>query len=58
MVENSWGDGPNDGHLILTDPWFDEYMFRLVVERKYVPENLARLLDQKPIMLPAWDPMY
>lgn len=58
MVENSWGDGPNDGHLILTDPWFDEYMFRLVVERKYVPENLAGLLDQKPIMLPAWDPMY
>ena len=58
MVENSWGPGANDGHLIITDPWFDEYMFRLVVNKKYVPENLKKLLNQKPILLPAWDPMY
>lgn len=58
MVENSWGKGPNDGHLILTDKWFDEYMFRLVANKKYLkPETLA-LLKQKPIMLPAWDPMF
>lgn len=58
MVENSWGDGPNDGHLIMTDKWFDEYMFRLVVEKKYVPEKLLKYLDQKPVLLPAWDPMF
>lgn len=58
MVENSWGKGPNDGHLIMTDKWFDEYMFRLVANKKYLkPETLA-LLKQKPIMLPAWDPMF
>ncbi len=34
MVENSWGPGANDGHLIMTDKWFDEYMFRLVVNKK------------------------
>jgi len=58
MVENSWGDGPNDGHLILTDKWFDEYMFRLVVNRKYIPENILAILKQKPTLLPAWDPMF
>lgn len=58
MVENSWGPGANDGHLIMTDDWFNEYMFRLVVNKKYVPENVLALLKQKPIMLPAWDPMF
>lgn len=58
MVENSWGNGPNDGHLILSDKWFDEYMFRLVVNKKYVPADILAILKQKPIMLPAWDPMF
>lgn len=58
MVENSWGPGANDGHLIMTDRWFDEYMFRLVVNKKYVPAKLLDLLRQKPLPLPAWDPMY
>lgn len=58
MVENSWGPGANDGHLIITDPWMDEYMFRLVVEKKYVPAETLKILKQKPVMLPAWDPMF
>ena len=59
MVENSWGtDAGYQGHLIMTDEWFDEYMFRLVVERKYVPQNILNMLQQKPIRLPAWDPMF
>lgn len=58
MVENSWGPGANDGHLVMTDKWFDEYMFRLVVNKKYIPENLLKLMNQKPVMLPAWDPMF
>ena len=59
MVENSWG--PSSGYkgcLIMTDEWFDEYMFRLVVEKKYVPEDVLKMLDQEPVMLPAWDPMF
>jgi len=59
MVENSWGltRGWN-GHLIMTDEWFNEYMFRLVVETKYVPAKYKELYQQKPTMLPAWDPMF
>lgn len=58
MVENSWGMTGHEGHLIMTDRWFREYMFRLVVEKKYVPESILDLLDTKPVMLPPWDPMF
>ena len=59
MVENSWGaEAGYKGHLIMTDEWFNEYMFRLVVEKKYVPEKVLNILKQTPIRLPAWDPMF
>lgn len=58
-VENSWG--PTNGvagHLVMTDKWFDEYTFRLVVQKKYVPAATLKLLEQKPTLLPAWDPLF
>lgn len=59
MVENSWGPSSGfQGHLIMTDKWFDEYMFRLVAERQYVDQNILDVLKKKPIRLPAWDPMF
>ena len=59
MVENSWGAGAGyQGHLIMTDEWFDEYMFRLVLEKNYVTPKVMEVLKQKPIRLPAWDPMF
>jgi len=58
MVENSWGDTGHKGNLIMSDDWFNEYMFRLVVEKQFVPANILELLNQKPIRLPAWDPMF
>lgn len=59
MVENSWGNkyGYN-GFLIMTNEWFNEYMFRLVVESKYIPKATLKLFNQEPIMLPAWDPLF
>ena len=59
MVENSWGPASGyQGCLIMTDEWFDEYMFRLVVEKKYVPADVLEMLNQTPVQLPAWDPMF
>lgn len=59
MVENSWGPTSGyKGHLIMTDEWFDAYSFRLVVEKKYVPARILKLLEQKPELLPAWDPLF
>ena len=59
MVENSWGqDAGFRGHMIMSDEWFNEYMFRLAVEKKYVPKKVLDILKQKPVRLPAWDPMF
>ena len=58
MVENSWGPGANNGHLIMTDEWFNEYMFRLVVNKKYITDKVREVLKQTPTRLPAWDPMF
>jgi len=59
MVENSWGaDSGYKGNIIMTDEWFNEYMFRLVVEKKYIPSDILNMLGQKPTMLPPWDPMF
>lgn len=59
MVENSWGNTyGHKGCLIMTDDWFNNYMFRLVVESKYIPAKTLKLFEQKPVMLPSWDPMF
>ena len=59
MVENSWGAASGyKGNIIMTDEWFNEYMFRLVVEKRFVPSDIQQMLKQNPILLPAWDPMY
>ena len=58
-VENSWGASyGHKGHIIMTDEWFDNYMFRLVVNKKYVSEKVLKASQQKPILLPCWDPMF
>ena len=58
-VENSWGaTWGQQGCLIMTDRWFREYMFRLVVDKKYVPEQLLREAEQKPIMVMPEDPLF
>ena len=58
-VENSWGaSSGHNGHIIMTDEWFDEYMFRLVVNKKYASEKIQKAALQKPALLPCWDPMF
>jgi bleomycin hydrolase len=59
MVENSWGaDYGFKGHIIMSDKWFSEYVFRLVVEKKYISEKLQQIAKEKPTLLPAWDPLF
>ena len=58
-VENSWGaDNGQNGYIIMTEEWFREYMFRVVVNRRYCPASVLEVLKQKPVRLPAWDPMF
>ena len=58
-VENSWGAANGQqGCIIMTAEWFREYMFRLVVPNKYVPENILKLSEQQPIMVMPEDPLF
>nr|WP_308534761.1 C1 family peptidase [uncultured Prevotella sp.] len=58
-VENSWGptNGQN-GCLIMTNDWFNEYSFRLVVDKKYVPAHILKAEQQTPIMVMPDDPLF
>ena len=59
MVENSWGPSAGyQGKLIMTDEWFNEYMFRVVVEKQFVPEDVMEMMKHQPFKLPPWDPMF
>ena len=58
-VENSWGAAyGQQGCLIMTNRWFNEYMFRLVVNKKYASENILKEFEQKPVMVVPEDPLF
>jgi len=57
-VENSWGDKRGDkGYDIMTDSWFDEYNYEVVVHKDYLSKDHYSLYQKDPISLPPWDPM-
>lgn len=58
-VENSWSAESGDkGYMLMTNCWFNEYMFRMVVNKKYVPAALLREYEQQPTMLTSDDPLF
>ena len=58
-VENSWGAASGvGGCLIMTNRWFEEYMFRLVVDKQYVPAETLKQYEQKPVMVMPEDPLF
>jgi bleomycin hydrolase len=57
-VENSWGDKVgNKGFFVMSDDWFNEYTFQVVVNKKYLTQEQRDLLKINPIVLKPWDPM-
>ncbi len=59
QFENSWGSSyGHNGYLTFTDAWFDEYMFRVVVNKEYINQETLELMNQESIILPPWDPMF
>lgn len=57
-VENSWGDEKgNKGFFLMTDAWFDEFTYALVVHKRYLDAEQKRALKQQPTVLPPWHPL-
>ena len=57
-VENSWGKDAGDrGYLVMSDEWFDEYMYQALINKKYLDEKVIKAYSEEPIHLKPWDPM-
>ncbi|MGN0299169.1 MAG: aminopeptidase C [Lachnospiraceae bacterium] len=57
-VENSWGKDPGkDGYYVMTDEWFDEFTYQVVVNKKYLTQEQIAAYESEPIVLQPWDPM-
>ncbi|MBQ6959142.1 MAG: hypothetical protein IJP77_11350 [Bacteroidales bacterium] len=59
VIENSYGLVRGwGGYVAATDPWLCKYLYRLVVEKRFVAPELLKLLDGPVEVLPAWYPNY
>ncbi|MCI8638840.1 MAG: C1 family peptidase [Coprococcus sp.] len=57
-VENSWGkEAGTEGYYVMTDRWFDEYIYQVVVNKKYLSDEQIQAYESEPIELEPWDPM-
>nr|WP_321485334.1 C1 family peptidase [uncultured Draconibacterium sp.] len=59
QFENSWGESAgHKGYLTFTDEWFNEYMFRIVVHKKFVTPEVLDIYQTETTVLPPWDWMF
>jgi len=57
-VENSWGkDNGKDGFFVMSDEWFNQFIYQVVVNKRYLSEDFLVALEKTPIELEPWDPM-
>ena len=57
-VENSWGvDNGVNGYYIMDEKWFEDYVYEVVINKKYLTAKELEEAAQEPTVLPAWDSM-
>ena len=51
-VENSWGaDHGKKGYDIMSDSWFDEFMYEVVIHKKHLPAKIVKQYQSKLFLL-------
>jgi hypothetical protein len=54
-IENSWGeDGGEKGYFSMTDAWFSEYVYQVVIDKKVLSKEQQKVLKGTPIRLSPW----
>jgi len=57
-VENSWGeDRGRNGFFVMSDDWFDQYTYQIVIHKKFLSGEQLKMLKAEPIVLKPWDPI-
>lgn len=57
-VENSWGNKVgHKGYFVMSDAWMDKYCYQIVINKKYLSDDLKRDYAKSPVVLKPWDPM-
>lgn len=55
-VENSWGDKSGEkGYYVMNNDWFNEYVYEVVVHKKYLTAEQKKLAEGEITDLPLWD---
>ena len=55
-IENSWGtEKAEKGYFIMSDTWFDQYVYFASIDKQYLTQQQRDLYEQKPVVLPPWD---
>jgi len=57
-VQNSWGEKVGeDGFFIMSNDWFKEFNYEVVINKKYLSEADLKSYQKDPVVLKPWDPM-
>ncbi|UQS85031.1 C1 family peptidase [Apilactobacillus apisilvae] len=57
-VENSWGNKVGTkGYFVMSESWFRRFAYQVVINKKYLSDELKDAQSQDPVVLDPWDPM-
>lgn len=57
-VENTWGDKVGDkGFFVMSDRWLEDYVYHIVINKKYLSEDELKMLEKEKVELAPWDSM-
>ncbi len=57
-IENSWGSSSGtSGYQLMSDKWFDEYVYQIVVHKDFLTDKEKEILTKEPLTIEPWDPL-